>query len=329
MSKNEAQAQLSGNQHFRRRWITWMRMVRYGINNFTRNLWLTIAATAVMTITLLIILTTFVARYVLTDTVDGIRKRVDIPINLRFDISDEQIASLRKKFESQPDVVGVTYVSKEQSKQSLLDSGKLTASQLQTIAELPVQPYYPTLKIVVKNPLDTSALEKFVKEDGEVQAALNPQPGLQPTFSGDRTKSIETISNWASMAEKGGLAGGILFVAISMLIIFNTIRMAIFSRKEEIEMMKLIGADKGFIRGPFVVEAVMYGFFAALLATGLGVSGFLAAEPALISYGVATDQLHSYLVFYSPLVLLAMIIIGALIGIVSSRLAVRRYLKLS
>ncbi len=304
-------------------------MVRYGINNFTRNLWLTIAATAVMTITLLIILTTFVARYVLTDTVDGIRKRVDIPINLRFDISEEKITALRKKFEAQPDVVGVNYVSKEQAKQNLLDSGKLTAAQLETIAELPVQPYYPTLKIVVKNPLDTSALEKFVKEDPDVQAALNPQPGLQPTFSGDRTKSIETISNWASMAEKGGLGGGILFVAISMLIIFNTIRMAIFSRKEEIEMMKLIGADKGFIRGPFVVEAVMYGFFAALFATGIGVSGFLAAEPSLRSYGVATDQLHSYLVFYSPLVLLAMIIIGALIGIVSSRLAVRRYLKLS
>ena len=329
MSKNDVQSQLSGNRHFRRRWITWMRMVRYGINNFTRNLWLTIAATAVMTITLLIILTTFVARYVLTDTVDGIRKRVDIPINLRFDISDDQITSLRKKFESQPEVLEVNYVSKEQAKQKLLDSGKLTATQLQTIAELPVQPYYPTLKLVVKNPLDTSALAKFVQEDPEVQAALNPQPGLQPTFSGDRTKSIETISNWASMAEKGGLIAGILFVAISMLIIFNTIRMAIFSRKEEIEMMKLIGADKGFIRGPFVVEAVMYGFFAALFATGLGVSGFLAAEPAFRSYGVATDELHNYLVLYSPLVLVIMIFIGALIGIISSRLAVRRYLKLS
>ena len=114
-----------------------------------------------------------------------------------------------------------------------------------------------------------------------------------------------------------------------MLIIFNTIRMAIFSRKDEIEMMKLIGADKSFIRGPFVVEAVMYGFFAALFATGLGVSLFLASESKLSAYGVATADLHTSLVMYSPLVLVIMIGIGASIGVVSSRLAVRRYLKLS
>lgn len=329
MSKTNVHSQLGGNKRFRRKWITWMRMLRYGVNNFTRNLWLTTAATAVMTITLLIILTTFVARVVLNDTVQDIRNKVDIPINLRSDATDEQISSLREKFAEQPDVIQVNYISKEQTKQSLLDSGKLTASQLEIIAELPQQPYYPVLKLVVRDPSNTSALEAFVAKDSEVQAALNTQPGLRPTFSGDRAKSIETISSWANIAEKGGLVAGIVFVAISMLIIFNTIRMAIFSRKDEIEMMKLIGADKSFIRGPFVVEAVMYGFFAALIATGLGIFLFMSIEPKLSAYGVATGDLHTNIVSYSPIILIAMIGIGALIGIASSRLAVRRYLKLS
>lgn len=329
MSKNDVHSQLGGNKRLRRKWITWMRMMRYGVNNFTRNLWLTTAATAVMTITLLIIMTTFVARVVLNDTVQDIRNKVDIPINLKSSATDEQIAVLREKFADHPDVVQVNYVSKEQTKRNLLDSGKLTADQLKIIAELPEQPYYPILKLVVRDPSNTTALEEFVREDEDVQDALNTQPGLQPSFSGDRAKSIATISGWASAAEKGGLAAGVIFIAISMLIIFNTIRMAIFSRKDEIEMMKLIGADKSFIRGPFVVEAVMYGFFAALFASGIGIFLFLSAEPKLSAYGVATSELHTNLVMYSPVLLVIMIIIGALIGIISSRLAVRRYLKLS
>jgi len=325
----DARTQLGGNKRLRRRWITWLRMMRYGVNNFTRNIWLTTAATAVMTITLLIIFISFVARVVLTDTVQDIRNKVDIPINLKSSATEAQITLLKKKFAEQPDVIQVNYVSKEQTKQNLLDSGKLTADQLRIIAELPDQPYYPILKIVVRDPANTAAIEKFIKEDEDVQAALNIQPGLRPTFSGDRSKSIATISGWASAAEKGGLIGGGIFVAISMLIIFNTIRMAIFSRKDEIEMMKLIGADKSFIRGPFVVEAVMYGFFAAIFATAAGVSLFLAAEDKLSAYGVATGDLHTGLVMYSPVVLVIMIIIGALIGVISSRFAVRRYLKLS
>jgi cell division transport system permease protein len=112
-----------------------------------------------------------------------------------------------------------------------------------------------------------------------------------------------------------------------MLIIFNTIRMAIFNRKEEIQMMKLIGADKAFIRGPFVVEAVMYGFIAALIATTTGLFGLIALEPKIASYGIAIAGVKKDILMYAPLVLLAMISVGSLIGVISSRLAVRRYLK--
>ena len=329
MSKKDIHAQLGGNRRLRRRWITWMRMTRYGMNSFTRNLWLTTAATVVMTITLLIIFTTFVARVVLNDTVQNIRSKVDIPINLKSNTSNEKIELLRKKFENHPDVVEVSYISKEETKRNLLDSDKLAADQLKIIAELPDQPYYPVLKLVVRDPSNTVDLERFINDNEDIQSALNTQPGLQPKFSGDRTKSIATISSWASTAEKGGMVAGVMFVAISALIIFNTIRMAIFSRKDEIEMMKLIGADKRFIRGPFVVEAVLYGFFAALIAAGLGISLFLSIEPKLSAYGIATTELHTSIVMYSPLVVLVMVGIGALIGVFSSRLAVRRYLKLS
>lgn len=328
-NKNDARVQLKGNQRLRRKLVTWTRIVRYGMSSFTRNMWLTTAATAVTTIMLLIIFVTAIARVVLSDTVTDIRKKVDIPINLRSDATDQQISSVRKKIEQHSDVSEVKYTTKEESKQSLLNSGKLTTEQLKAIADLPVQPYFPVLKVVVKDPSNTSRLEFYVRDDEEIQETLNPEPGLRPVFSGDRAKSIETISNWASTAEKAGLFGGVLFIAISMLIIFNTIRMAIFNRRDEIEMMKLIGADKSFIRGPFLVEAVMYGLCAALLATAIGISLFITIEPGMRSYGIATDELHNNLLIYSPLVLLAMAVIGIIVGNLSARLAVQRYLKLS
>lgn len=329
MSKNDVHSQLAGNKRLRRRWITWTRMLRYGVNNFTRNMWLTTAATAVMTITLLIIFSTYVTRTVLTDTVADIRQKVDIPINLKSSTTEEEALDLKAKFEEQSSVSSVAYISKEVSKQKFITEHQPSAAELDVVASLPEQPYYPILKIVPKDPTDTSDLEKFVNGNADVQAALSTDSRLKPSFSGQRAKNIATISSWANTAEKVGLFAGIIFVAISMLIIFNTIRMAIFSRKDEIEMMKLIGADKSFIRGPFVVEAVMYGFFAALAATAVGVFLFLQVEPRLTAYGIATSTLHESLVQYSPVLLICMIVIGSIIGIISARLAVRRYLRLS
>lgn len=328
MTKIDKYADLKGNKRFRRKFSTWIRMLRYGANNFTRNLWLTTAATVVMMITLLIILGSFFARTILNDTVAGLREKVDIPVNLRTGMKESEIDKIRKKFENHSDVIRVEYVSAEQNKKNLIDSGKLSTEYLETIAELPDQPYYATLKLVVRDPSDLSSLAEFVDNDKEIQESLNKVRELRPNFSGDKMHSIKTISGWANTAEKAGLFAGVTFVGISMLIIFNTIRMAIFSRKDEIEMMKLIGADKGFIRGPFVVEAVMYGFVAALLATGLGVAVLLAIEPKLSGYGMMVDSIRN-IGPYIPIILIVMIAIGAVLGIVSARLAVRRYLKLT
>jgi cell division transport system permease protein len=104
--------------------------------------------------------------------------------------------------------------------------------------------------------------------------------------------------------------------------------MAIFNRKEEIQMMKLIGADRSFIRGPFIVEAVVYGFIAALLATGIGLFALYSARDKLLENGIAFDPTISAATAYSAFVLLAMIVIGSLIGIFSSLIATRKYLKI-
>ena len=326
-AQRDTKAKLGGKQRFRRRWLTWLRMIRYGANNFTRNAWLTTAATAVMTITLLIIFMTFISRQALSNTVDEIKQKVDISVYLRNDINDTEVKKVIKEFEETDNVVSVRYINIAEAKDTYIEQNAPSAEQLQAISELPVTPFFPSLRVIVEDPNDTSSLADLVANDETVKNALHPDPKRAPSFSGEKKKVLETISLWTSFAERGGLAAAAVFVAISMLIIFNTIRMAIFNRKEEIQMMKLIGADKNFIRGPFVVEAVMYGFIAALLATGLGYTLLFSVEKPLSSYGIAIGPTLSNFTLFAPIVLVVMIIIGSTIGILSSRLAVRRYLK--
>lgn len=326
----EERVKLAQNRKLRRRWLTWLRMSRYGANNFTRNAWLTTAATAVMTITLLIVLLTVVAQGVLRSTVDELRKKVDFSIYLKSDVTDSQVGNLRQKLDALPSVTSVKYTNMEEAKSAYIRENKPSAEALQAISELPadLNPFFPSFRVAVNDPDNTAELARLVTEDTAFKQALNEDPRRKPTFVGDRKKVIETITTWANLAQNGGIIASLVFIGISMLIIFNTIRMAIFNRRDEIDMMKLIGADRSFIRGPFVVEAVMYGFFAAIIATVLGYAILVSARVPLAAYGVAIGQTEEILVTFAPLVLFGMILLGGLIGIISSRLAVRRYLKL-
>ena len=323
----DAHVQLAGNKPFRRTWITWTRMVRYGINNFSRNAWLTTAATAVMTITLLIVFSAVIARVVLNDTVSTLRQRVDIPIYLRSDITNDEVKTVRAKFEADENVQSVTYTTLEEARSAFIAKNNLSKEQLQVIADLPTVPFSPSLRVVVKDPNNTASLAKLVKDDTAVVNALTTNPRLKPAFTGENKRVIETIGRWASTAEKIGLVAGVLFTAISMLIIFNTIRMAIFSRRDEIGMMRAVGADRHFIRGPFIIEAEMYGILAAIIATVVGYFLFIWVTPGLERYGIATDEIRNILSDWMIVIFAAMIAVGLAIGYLSARLAVRRYLK--
>lgn len=320
-----SRSKLKDNKKLHRKYLTWLRMFRYGVNNFTRNAWLTTAATAVMTITLLIIFSTVLSRTMLTATVDQlVREETKPSIYLKGETSFADIADIKETLSEDDNVESVSITSSEQARKEYVQKNEVTDPEdLQTLAESGVT--FPiTFTMTLKNANDFSSLEKLLREDRLINANL--AEGVDQLNSTNRG-AISTLSDWADTTQQVGLVATGVFTAISMLIIFNTIRMAIFNRRDEIEMMKLIGADKGFIRGPFVVEAVMYGFFAAILATGIGYFGFLALRQPIADYGIAIDGIIDRLVLFAPLVLLAMMVLGATIGVVSSRLAVRRYLK--
>lgn len=309
----------------RRQWITFMRMCRYGVNNFSRNAWLTIAATAVMTITLLVVFITLAARNVLLDTVAEIRDKVDMSIYIENTTSEDDVRKIQTGLERLQSVRKVTYITPEEARTNFAQNNKANAGALDALNEA-TNEFPGTFRISPVDINKTDELRKFVDTNDTLKE--NIDSNRKPSFAGERRSAIENIGRWVNFAERAGLIASVIFIAISSLIVFNTIRMAIFNRKDEIQMMKLIGADRSFIRGPFVVEAVVYGFIAAIIATALGIAILYGASTPLLSYGVMVQNTISIMTFYIGFVLLGMILLGALIGIISSLLATRRYLKI-
>ncbi|MDB5180050.1 MAG: rane protein of unknown function [Candidatus Saccharibacteria bacterium] len=308
----------------RRQWTTFMRMCRYGINNFTRNAWLTIAATAVMTITLFVIFTSVVSRNVLIDTLTSLRDNVSMSIYLKTETTPDDAKKVAADLGKESSVLSVDTVSPQQARDKYIQENKLDPQSLEVLKQA-TNKFPWTLNVKVQDINNTTQLSDFVKTNQTFLA--NQDPDHQPSFAGTRRATIESIGNAANFAQKIGIVVSAVFVIVSTLIIFNTIRMAIFNRREEIQMMKLIGAERSFIRGPFVVEAIVYGFFAALIATGLGAAIVIIAAPGLKMYFNIQPTIDA-LTFYAGFVLLGMIFMGALIGIISSLMATRRYLKL-
>jgi len=309
----------------RRQWITFVRMIRYGINNFSRNAWLTVAATAVMTITLLIIFVTMSARNILVDTLEQITATIDVSIYVKKDTTKEAIGTIQKDLEKLGSVRSVEYISPEKGRDDFANREKKNTGTLDAL-NVATNEIPGTFHVALVDLNDTKELDQFIKSN---QTLRNNIDTGEETDLGETGKAtIDRIASWIEFAEKLGLIASVIFVVLSSLIVFNTIRMAIFNRKEEIQMMKLIGAEKSFIRGPFVVEAVVYGFIAAVLATALSIAILLGARSGLTQFGVAVDGTIDLIITYIGFVLLGMILIGMVIGVISSLLATRRYLKI-
>lgn len=309
----------------RRRMLTFMRMCRYGVNSFSRNIWLTVAATAVMSITLLIIFATLVARNILTEVVSDISSKVEVSVYLRADAPEAEIMKLKGEIERLESVKSVRYISSAEAREDQASQNKQNLETLNAIREASNK-MSATLRVSLVDINDTEPLNKFISGSKLYDKLRNPDKVV--SLRGERRVAIERIGGWVRFAEISGGIATVVFVIISSLVVFNTIRMAIFNRRDEIQMMKLIGADRGFIRGPFIVEAIMYGFIAAIIATGVGYGlVFMSREPLAryeVPIGGVTDQLVGYIGF----ILLGMIITGATIGVLSSYVATRKYLKL-
>lgn len=281
------------------------------------------AATAVMVITLTIVMTTFMVRMVFNDTLSIIRKKIDVSVYLKDDIKAEDQAALTKAIEQVPIVTKIDYISKDDARQVFVEEFRDDPQQLQALSEFgDASPLPASLRVHVNDPNRLNEVLEVLNE--EKNKALQSAPALG---SPERRQTVERIANVARFSEIVGLIGSGIFLTISIMIIFNTISMAIFNRRDEIEIMKLIGAEKSFIRGPFIVEASLYGAIAALISVVLAYGALVVIGPSIASYDIEINPTISFFTTWPALIILAQVLIGVMIGIISSLLAMRRHLK--
>ncbi len=307
------------------------RIVKYGAISFTRNIWLTIAATLVMTITLIILLITIGASLILSSTADAMRQKIDITIYFTPGTSMEQLTAMSEIIKQDPNVREIESLADSNMEyQKFLEENSdntdlLLALEDPDMAQKMLETLQATMRIKVHDPDNLDGIRSIVNNNELFQATLDDDK--EPTYDVNRAE-IATVNSWANIAKNGGLILGAVFLVISILVIFNTIRMAIFSRREEIYMMKLVGADTSFIRGPFLVEAQICGIISGILASTAAYFGFKFLAPNLEGYGIDVSTVAHFMATSNlVLVYLGVILTGMLIGTISARLAMQKYLK--
>lgn len=306
--------------------ITLERIFKAGFINFFRNISLSIAATAVMVVTLTIVLFSIIANATFNNTIAQINEKIDVSVYLKDSVTTQQREELTSKLKSLPNVKSIEYVSKDQALEEYRKANQDNLELLLAISQTD-NPLPATLQIKPHDPIKIDDI-KAVLETPEVKELQSDET----SYSGDRKEAIDKISHATAFFRKAVFVGVIVFAIISMLIIFNTIQMAIFNRRSELTIMKLLGASNWYIKGPFIVETILYGVLAAVISVSLCNFLFVVQSQAFdaSSLGLLDIQYsNEYFARNFWLFLAMQLTAGITIGAISALIATKKYLKTS
>ena len=302
------------------------RVVKYGAKSFARNTWLSIAAIAIMAVTLIVLSVTLIATHALGTAIDKIEQQIDMSIYIKQDTSEEQIDRVIGRMSQLDTVLEVKKSSPEEQNNAaikrLIENANIKDEEyIKSLYEAPNKMSW-VLNVKLINLDDTSELENFVNNDESTKGLLDEN--RPPSYASSRRENIDHIAAMMRRIELIGLVAAGVFALIAILVVFNTIRMTIFNRREEIHMMRLVGASRWFIVGPFVVEAALYGIIAALFSGAAVYAGTFALRSSFVSTLDPTIEIMKNYWYYT---FSSLIGAGILIGVVSSFFATRKYLR--
>ena len=307
----------------KQKFIATERVFKNGLISFGRNVWLAIAAIAMMTVTLSVLLTLVVVNATLNKSVNDITDKIDVSVYLKDSSTQTQVQNLSTQLQALPSVKSLNYTSKEQALKNYKALNANNVGLLEAIAETS-NPLPASLQIKPNDPNQIQPIKDFLDRP-ENQALYS-----STSYSGSRKQAVDKITNAARFFQQAGIAGIIIFVVVSVLIIFNTIRMAIFNRREELTIMRLLGATTWYIRGPFVVETMVYGVIAAAVSLIFCYSLFSVASSTVEATTLGLLDVGYSKTFFSQhlsAVVGGQLLAGIAIGGISSIIATRRYLK--
>jgi cell division transport system permease protein len=305
-------------QHF---WLNLRRVLRSGFVSFWRAPVLALGSIITLTVTLLIIGLLFLGGVFLLSSLQTISNRVDVSVAFKPDAAETEVLKVKKDLELLPEVASVDYFSAQQE----YDAFKLSHSDndlvIRSLEEVG-NPFGARLNIRATDPSHYAAIAEFLK-GGDALDATGGSLIEQVSFKKD---IIDKFVSLVALSKQIGLALVIVFAFISILSTFTAISLAIYSSREEISLMKLVGAGNSYVGGPFIIQGVMAGLIAALLALALlyPMIWWLRSGTSSLFGGLnLVDYFYNYLLGLAGLVVGS----GVFLGAVASFLAVRRYLN--
>lgn len=300
------------------------RIVVAGLRGFYRNRTVSLSSIFILTITLSIITAFFLFHAIFNFTLAQVREKVDVRVYFTVDATTEQISDVKAKLLGLSQVKTVTYISKEEALMNFKEKHAGDQLTLQALDELGTNPFGATLTVVAK---DTSQYESIASQLSSGSSLLGDSKEAVDKINYYQLKdSIDKLNNIIGWTNTVGFWLSVIFVLMSCMIVYNTIRLAIFVYRDEIAVMKLVGASNMFIRGPFVVEAVLYALIATIITLAMfyPATVWVTKKTVFFFEGLNLNQYYAQHFFeLTGLLLLS----GVILSVISSLLAVRKYLK--
>lgn len=304
-------------------WTNIKRVTRAGFVGFWRNAFVSLASIFVMVVTLFTIGVAIFLGQLLDTSLDQIRSKVDINVYFVTTAGEQDILGLKAALEGLPDVAEVTYVSREQALADFRSRHENDQLTLQALDELGDNPLGATLSIRARETSQYEGIEAFLTEKRNLE---DPQkPFIRETNFYKNKDAIDKLTRIINGVEKFSLVTLVILICASVLITFNTIRLAIYTAREEITVMRLVGASNTFIRGPFILQGIMYGAIAGIIT-------LVIFYPLTIWLGGVTESffllnIFHYYVTNFPSMFMTIVGAGIALGAASSIFAITRYLK--
>lgn len=297
--------------------VTFKRILRSGYLSFKRNGWLSTATILIMVLMLFVFGSLIFLGALANTILSSFENKVDISLYFIPDAQEEKILEVKREIESRSDVKEVSYTSKERALEVFKERHRGNPLINQALEELGDNPLQASLNIRAKDPINYASISEFV---------LNQNyRSVEKINYFENQALIERMVAIFKTLRRSGTILALLLAFIAVLVAFNTIRLAIYTMREEIGIMRLVGANKWFIRGPFLVNGILYGGISAIItvATFFPLVWFVAPKLSLL---VPEFDIFNY--FLQNLVEFAVIMFlaGVMLGGISSLIAIRRYL---
>ena len=304
-------------------WIRLQRVLRSGWINFRRNGLVSYAAILVTTITLLVATGIFLFQAVLTNAISEVQDKVDIAVYFTVDAPEDQILNLQSALQKLPEVSYVDYSSADDQVLAFRARHTDDYLTLQALDELGDNPFGGSLLIKAKDSTQYESIAKVL--EGDSQIARNNASIIERINYSQNKLVIDRLNNLIHNVRQVGFGVTVLLALISIVIVFTTVRLTIYIAREEIGIMRLVGASTAYVRAPFIVGGLLYGLFAFIIATAI----FIPITYLLGSHAsdILGFNLYSYYLSHFFAIGGTVLIIGLVLGAVSSYLAVRRYLN--